>query len=154
MGEKLRRAINKNKSKFLVVIILWIVLAVVFVGPLSLAIMQKNAGANVISSFLGNISKPFTSLSMAIQADTGTFFTILLEFSVIYLVAMVVAIIRAWPKSEYDDIEHGSSDWCQGGEQYRILSPKAGIMLAEKNYLPLDKIGNTNVLVIRRVWSW
>ena len=67
---------------------------------------------------------------------------------------MMVAIMRAWPKSEYDNIEHGSSDWCQGGEQYRVLSPKSGIMLAEKNYLPLDKIGNTNVLVIRRFWCW
>ena len=67
MGEKLRRAINKNKSKFLVVIILWIVLTIIFVGPLSLSIMQKNAGANLITSFLNNISKPFTSLVTAVR---------------------------------------------------------------------------------------
>lgn len=82
------------------------------------------------------------------------FFTTLMEFTIVYLIAMGVAIMRAWPKSEYDNIEHGSSDWCQNGEQYRILSPKTGILLAEKNYLPLDKIGNTNVLVIRGIRSW
>ncbi len=27
-------------------------------------------------------------------------------------------------KNEYADIEHGSSDWCEGGEQYKVLSNK------------------------------
>ena len=58
------------------------------------------------------------------------------------------------PKNEFTDIENGSSDWCVGGEQYRVLSKKEGIILAEKNYLPVDKRGNVNVLVVRRFWCW
>lgn len=54
------------------------------------------------------------------------------------------------PKNEYTDIEHGSSDWAAGGEQYSILSNKKGILLAEKHYLPVDKRGNVNVLVVGR----
>ena len=49
---------------------------------------------------------------------------------------------------DYEDIENGSSDWCEGGEQYKILSKNKGIILAEDNYLPVDKIGNVNVLVV------
>ena len=35
-----------------------------------------------------------------------------------------------------------------------VLSKNKGIVLAEKNYLPLDKRGNVNVLVVRRFWCW
>ena len=58
------------------------------------------------------------------------------------------------PKSEYENIEHGSSDWSQNGEQYRVLSKNNGIILAENNYLPVDKRGNTNVLVVGRIRFW
>ena len=34
------------------------------------------------------------------------------------------------------------------GEQYQILNNKKGIVLAENNYLPVDKRGNVNVLVV------
>ena len=63
-------------------------------------------------------------------------------------------MIRNAPKNEYSDIEHGSSDWSQKGEQYRILSNKKGIILGENNYLPVDKRGNVNVLVVGRIWIW
>ena len=75
-------------------------------------------------------------------------------FSLFYFLISLIGIIRAIPKHEYSDIEHGSSDWCEGGEQYKILSPNKGIILAEKNYLPVDKRGNVNVLVVGRFWFW
>ena len=82
------------------------------------------------------------------------FFTTLMEFTIVYLIAMGVAIMRAWPKSEYDNIEHGSSDWSQNGEQYQIINRNKGIILAENNYLPVDKRGNVNVLVVGRIRFW
>ena len=57
-------------------------------------------------------------------------------------------------KNEYSDIEHGSSDWSQRGEQYKILDKNKGIVLAENNYLPVDKRGNVNVLVVGRIRFW
>ena len=75
-------------------------------------------------------------------------------FVVFAIIFIFIGVYKALPKHEYDDIENGSSDWAQGGEQYRILSKKSGIILAEKNYLPVDKRGNVNVLVVRRFWSW
>jgi len=69
-----------------------------------------------------------------------------------YAIFVFVGIARAFPKHEYTDIEHGSSDWSENGEQYRVLHRSKGIILAEKNYLPVDKRGNVNVLVVRRLW--
>ena len=63
-------------------------------------------------------------------------------------------LVKAFPKHEFDDIEHGSSDWSENGEQYQVLNKNKGIVLAEKNYLPVDKRGNVNVLVVGRIWCW
>ena len=49
-----------------------------------------------------------------------------------------------------DDVEQ----YVKEEEQYKILSPKKGILLAEKNYLPVDKRGNVNVLIVGRFWFW
>ena len=57
---------------------------------------------------------------------------------------LAVGIVKSMPKNEYSDIEHGSSDWASG-EQYSVLSPKKGILLAEKH---------VNVLVVGRLWFW
>lgn len=72
----------------------------------------------------------------------------------VYIIIVGIGFYKAIPKHEYDDVEHGSSKWAEGGEQYAILSKKKGIILAEKNYLPVDKRGNVNVLVVRRFWCW
>ena len=62
-------------------------------------------------------------------------------------------MIKTMPKHDYADIEHGSSDWASG-EEYSVLSRNKGILLAEKHYLPVDKRGNVNVLVVGRFWFW
>ena len=69
------------------------------------------------------------------------------------LILLAVGIVKSMPKNEYTDIEHGSSDWASG-EQYSVLSKKKGILLAENHYLPVDKRGNVNVLVVGRFWIW
>ena len=78
----------------------------------------------------------------------------LLLFTIVFFILMIIGIRKLKPKSEYEDIEHGSSDWAEHGEQYKVLSEKEGIILAEDNYLPLDKRGNVNVLIVGRIWVW
>ena len=82
------------------------------------------------------------------------FFSILWKFTLVYIVFMFIGFVRTAPKNEYTDIEQGSSDWAKGGEQYRVLSKNKGILLAEHNYLPVDKRGNINVLVVGRFRFW
>ena len=78
----------------------------------------------------------------------GPYFDVTWKWTIAFSVIGFLIILRAKPKSEYNNIEHGSSDWSKNGEQYNILSPKEGIILTKSNYLPIDKRGNTNVLVV------
>ena len=154
MIEKLKKAIKKSKTKLAVVGILWIILSIVFVAPMSISIKaaEEIDGFN-FGSFLNNLYNSMGNLGTSILTafsieNIGYFFGVLGKFTIVYLIAMTIGIIKMWPKTEYDTIEHGSSDWCENGEQYTVLDPRKGIILAEKNYLPVTKRGNINVLVV------
>jgi hypothetical protein len=160
-GEKISRAIKKIKGKLIVSFILWLILIIVFVAPISvsLALSLRAEATNrweiLIESIGTYIVKPFTALGISITGETdGYFLKTAGWFSFFYIIAVTIGIMKAFPKHEYDGIENGSSDWCVNGEQYSILSNKEGIILAEKNYLPVDKRGNVNVLVVGRFRFW
>lgn len=97
------------------------------------------------------IAKPAENMGKIFKPNYfGTFCRTEGYFSIVVLFFAVVGFIKSMPKNEYTDIEHGSSDWASG-EQYSVLSKKKGILLAENHYLPIDKRGNTNVLVVGRI---
>lgn len=166
IGEKISRAINKIKGKLIVSFILWLILVIVFVAPLANSIsdalkvgtlaMNDSASWEVFFEALGTYLKnPFVPLGQSLAGDTnGMFWSVLWKFSLVYLLAVTIGITKAIPKHEFDGIENGSSDWCTNGEEYKTLSNKKGIILAEKEYLPVDKRGNVNVLVVGRIWCW
>lgn len=159
MNYKLEGAIRKNKGKFIVVLILWLILTIVFVVPITYAICKAKAlGADltgIIQYFSESLSMPFKAIQIiAKNGYLGKLFSNLFGFTLVYLVVFLIGFIRSAPKHRYDDIEHGSSDWSEHGEQYKILNKKKGIILAENNYLPVDKIGNVNVLVVGRIRFW
>ncbi len=93
-----------------------------------------------------NLPSAFEKLSS--QNLFPTYLQSLGLFSLVYAIFFIIGIARSVPKHEYTDFEHGSSDWSKNGEQYAVLSNKKGIILAEENYLPVDKRGNVNVLVV------
>ncbi len=169
IGEKISKALNKIKGKLIVAGILWFVLTIVFVAPWGLSFAQgaQVSGTTNIFQFskegweefflkLGNnIMHPLSSTISCFAGEAnGHFWGTWWKFTLFYLVAVTIGIVKAMPKHEYDGIENGSSDWCINGEQYQVLSPKEGIILAEKNYLPVDKRGNVNVLVVGRFRFW
>ena len=160
-GEKIAKAIKKIKGKLIVSFILWLVLVIVFVAPLGLAfksaydVTGDQRWENLFLTFGKNIIKPWEAIVKCLTGEAhGYFWATLWRFTVVYIGAITIGITKALPKHEYDGIENGSSDWCQNGEQYQILSNKAGLILAEKNFLPVDKRGNVNVLVVGRIWIW
>ena len=107
------------------------------------------------ATFGSSITSPFSTLAKVFsEGASGTFFSDLLVFTIFFLLFFFVGVFRSAPKNEFTDIEHGSSDWSQRGEQYQILSRNKGIILAEDNYLPVDKRGNVNVLVVGRIRFW
>lgn len=160
MNYKVEGAIRRNKNNFIIFIILWIILSIVFVMPISYAIANATInGQFMFGEFIGGIADAFTNLGTVIGKTftpgyLGTYGSTLFKFTILYAIFVLVGLIKTAPKHEFSDIEHGSSDWSKNGEQYRVLSNKKGIILAENNYLPLDKRGNVNVLVVGRIRFW
>lgn len=161
--EKLKRAIQKIKGKLIVATILILVIIIWGIAPFSVAakdgFIQAINGEFNWEVFFMQLGRGITTpLEQFGKCFTDTYFHafwyIARVFLSFYGIFVLIGIINAFPKHEYQDIENGSSDWSENGEQYRVLSKKKGIVLAEKNYLPVDKRGNVNVLVVRRFWCW
>lgn len=160
MNYKLQGAIRRNRKKFIICAILWAILTIVFVVPFSYSFFQAGQGEKFNITMLfqliaENFSHPFKAVG-GIFADGafGNFFSLWLGFSIFYLIFFFIGFSKSAPKNEFTDIEHGSSDWSQRGEQYKVLNKNKGIILGENNYLPVDKKGNVNVLVVGRFWCW
>lgn len=160
MNYKLEGAIRRNRKYFIIYAILWIVIAIVFVSPFSYSAHVAGLDGKFdlqafITTFGTSIINPFETLGKLFSSGaTGDFISTLLVVTIFYSIFFFIGFVKSAPKNEYSDIEHGSSDWSQKGEQYTVLNKNNGIILAEDNYLPLDKRGNINVLVVGRFWFW
>lgn len=163
--DKLKAAVRKIKGKLIVSGILVLVIIVWAIAPFTVAVYD---GINAITAVNGcdwaillqelgqGIVTPLEQLKKCILMEgyRNSFFFIVKWFLLFFGLFVFIGIAKAFPRHEYQDIENGSSDWCEGGEQYKVLSKTKGIVLAEKNYLPVDKRGNVNVLIVRWFWCW
>ncbi len=157
MKEKLDYVLKKSKSVFVIVLILWIVFSIVLIAPMSIAwvdAVEKNEGTfieNMMGIELGNIG---ANLGKAFSSDyINAYLKNELWMTIILVGCAIIGMVKSIPKHDYAGIENGSSDWATG-EQYSVLSKNKGILLAEKHYLPVDKRGNVNVLVVGRFRFW
>ena len=159
MNYKIESAIKKSRISLIIALILWIIFSIVLIMPFTCSLYQlkllKQANSNAdsvnefIKIFMWAISNPFAGYKAIFKYKLiFSYLKSLFGFTIIYGFIVAIGFIRVMPKHRYDNIEHGSSDWSEHGEQYQILSKKSGIILAEDNYLPLDKRGNVNVLVV------
>ena len=153
MNYKVQKTLRDNKKSLIIIGVLWIFFAIIFVSPIAYSIVEAtNNGIFDFGEFLEQIvpaTTSFTTITHMFEAAyIGTFLKTLLYFTILYIICATIGLFRSKPKNEYTDIEHGSSDWCTGGEQYRVLSKHKGILLAQDHYLPTDKRGNINVLVV------
>ena len=154
MFNKIADGIKRRKVYVIIGLVLWVILSIVLVLPFTVAKnVASSSGAFDLSRFIEvfgqSISKPGLSIKyLSMNKYWGSLFSSWFIITIIYFIFFIIGWIRTKPKSEYDGTEHGSSGWSSGGEQYKILSNKKGIILAENNYLPVDKRGNVNVLVV------
>ncbi len=149
MNYKLEGAIRRNKKYFILFTILWLFTAIVLIVPITLGYNAQVNNGNGISVFVNAMKNPFVGFAdLASKNLMGAYAKTLGGFSIVFAIFFVIGVARSAPKNEYTDFEHGSSDWSRNGEQYQILSNKKGIILAEDNFLPVDKRGNVNVLVV------
>ncbi len=160
MNYKVKKAMKANKASLVIIAVLWLILTVVLVSPIAYSIAEAKADNGIfsMSKFMENLVPAITSFNTFFKIFAaqyiGIFFKTLLYFTILYIIFATIGIFKSKPKNEYTDIEHGSSDWSIGGEQYKILSKHKGILLAQDHYLPVDKRGNVNVLVVGRFRFW
>ncbi len=159
MGSKLHKMIKDNKVFIIMCFVIWVIVEVLLIAPIasSIVLCQKMTGLEN-NGFLVTLYDEIASFKSITRVFNSQFFptfkTTTIYGTIIYLIIFIFGMLKAKPKHEFTNIEHGSSDWSEGGEQYKVLSRNKGIILAEHNYLPVDKIGNVNVLVVGRFWFW
>ncbi len=159
MNYKVSKTLKDNKKSIIIVAVLWIFFTIVLVAPVGYSIgLASRQGTFDFNVFLEKVFTElvsFTSITRVLDSEyLGYFGKTLLYFTIFYLILVFIGLFKSRPKHEYTDIEHGSSDWSEGGEQYRILSKNKGIILSKHNFLPVDKRGNVNVLVVGRIRIW
>lgn len=155
---KLKSFMESLKKNILIYLIVWLFMVILFVAPLTyIATETYSNGGNIIQAVLQGYVDAFLKFPITFifgEKYIGDFIKGVEYFSIFYCIIVAMGISKSLPKSAFDNIEHGSSDWCLPGEQYSILSKKKGIILAKDNYLPIDKTGNVNVLIVGRIWCW
>ena len=112
-----------------------------------------SSGDMAINAFIANAKDVPGNISISFSGENiGTFFTCFRNLVLVYTVAIIILFIAKGNKSEYQNIEYGSADWCKDSEAYKILSPKSGMVLGAKKYLPVLPTPppgkNGNILVI------
>lgn len=157
---KLERTLKQSKKALIVIGVLWVILAIVLVSPIAYSIKQatNSLGQFSLDTFITEVVPAITSFTtffkMFSSEYIGTFGSCLIFYTIVFIVFSLVGFNKTKPKGDYHDKEHGSSDWSTNGEQYKILSKNKGIILAEDNYLPVDKRGNINTLIVGRIRFW
>lgn len=153
MDSKFKLFFRKNKKLIIGSILVWLAIDAFIVAPIAYSLSRSIVNNTIDSTiFVENLVEnflSFTSVTKVFTKGTSLYFQI-----GSFLTLILVIILGSYgqykgrKKSEFDKIEHGSSDWAKDGEQFKVLSENKGIMLADNNYLPIDKIGNTNVLIV------
>lgn len=148
------------KKTIMPITILFLVLCIIILPAFAVAIAYGNfkiiQNSEVsISIFMDNLkyslTNPFWSIGEVFRLSQvmDAYINIFKIAIFIYYVPILYFMFKPKKKKpEWEKKEHGSAEWAKKGEQYKVLSKKEGILLAKDNYLPVDKRGNINVLVI------
>lgn len=157
MRERIKYALQKSKWVFIIFFAIWVALSIVLSTAITVSKVEAEGaeGIEVAGSFMENLLNNIGNIGENLlkvfrPAYISSFWKVEARLTGILLIIVLIGLIRSIPRHDYAGIENGSSDWANG-EQYSILNKKKGILLAENHFLPVDKRGNTNVLVVGRI---
>ncbi len=153
MNDNFITFVKKHKVAIISTIVLWLFAEAFVIAPIASTIVDSSvSGSFDLTYFIEHTVDSIVKvdgIKKVFKANyIGTYIKSTLFFTILFSIALGIGLYKGRKRGKYDKIEHGSSDWCQGGEQYRVLSRNNGLILAEDNYLPLDKIGNINTLIV------
>lgn len=157
----MREWFGKRKIFFIFMGILFLIIAL-FLMPAIARVSYENVleGGEYfgkgIMIFPEVVKDIFGNLKIAFSNGFLNYMEVMKLYSILYLVLTLILALKMKGEANYNKIEHGSADWCGNKEKYSVLSPKEGMILAEKTYLPVipkpPEGKNGNILVIRRFW--
>lgn len=112
-----------------------------------------SSGDSHLSVFIAKSTDVSDNIKVSFSKENINYFGICFRnVGIIYLLLAVYVIYKVLNKKEYENIEYGSADWCKDSEAYNVLSPKDGMILGYKKYLPVLPTPppgkNGNILVI------
>ena len=134
MNYRIEGAIKRNRGNLIMFAILWLVIAIFVVVPIShswhVACQGEAFDMGIfIETIMQDIQSPQeTFMKILKEGAILMFFKVLGAITLVFGIFFITGMAKTAPKNEYADIEHGSSDWSKNGEQYQILSNKKGIM--------------------------
>ena len=113
----------------------------------------NSSGDTQLSVFIANSTDVFNNIGVSFSKENIGYFGICFRnIGIAYLVFAIFMIYKALDKNDYANIEYGSADWCKDSEAYNVLSPKEGMILGYRKYLPVLPTPppgkNGNILVI------
>lgn len=136
----------------LIIFILFVLIALFVLPPLVHSYSISNTYKDTIKFdvvYKETWKRPLDSLNYCLKPENKDLFSAALgALGFLSLILLATIIVKQKVPSEYEGIEHGSGDWATNNEKYKILSRNKGILLARNLFLPLDKYGNVNVLVV------
>lgn len=151
---KFKSFMEKLKKNMLLIIVVWLLIAILLVAPMTYTVTEASLqGETIVSGIIYNLFDNILKFPITVIFENtyiNDFIQGMKIYSILYLVLVFISISKSLPKTAFDNIEYGSSDWCEPGEQYKILDKKKGLLLAKENYLPVNKPGNVNVLIVGR----
>lgn len=112
MLERIKILIKKSKAVLIVTLILWVILSILLVAPLTVAIVEANAtGTFVFDTFFNNFLESTTKigdnlLKVFTKEYVPTYFKVDGWFTIVLLLFATIGFVKSMPKSEYTYIEH------------------------------------------------
>ena len=158
----MREWFEKRKAIIIFLGVLFVVIALFLLPAFARASYEsKLVGGmyfekNFFSIFFEIVKDIFGNLKVALSTGFSYYANVFKTYLLLYFGFALIVLLKSKGSNDYSKIEHGSADWCGNKEKYSILSPKDGMILAEKTCLPVipkpPEGKNGNILVIRRFW--
>lgn len=155
----MKEKLEKLKRIAIVSLIAMVILSIFVIPAIAISIVagaqyvapNPTSALPITSNLKFGITHPFKTIGI-LKATPQGLAVYIRSIRILFYLMLVFAIFMLLKKEEeidpWENKEHASSRWSKQGEQYSILSKTDGILLAKDNYLPVDKPGNINVMVV------
>lgn len=137
------------KSTIVVIILFALISLLIFPPLIRTYDFVRKLNVDFAQTYKRVWNKPFESLDYCLNSDVKEIYiTAVSILAFLLFILLMVVFVQHNKVQGYEGVEHGSGDWATDSEKYKVLTRNKGILLAKNLCLPLDKYGNTNVLVV------